>query len=62
MRIVGSSADSSLMLARATDGIARPILGSQLVGAGARLSVQYQDIGGRNFAPVPTIGCYEVNA
>lgn len=62
MHLIGAAADAPAWLAQGATGIARPGVGSPLIGAGASLSVQYQDIGGRNFAAVPTIGCYEVNA
>ena len=60
--LIGAATDALAWLAQGATGVARPGVGSPLAGAGASLSQQYQDIGGRNFASVPTIGCYEVNA
>lgn len=62
LHVIGAASDARSWLGRGAEGIARPLPGSPLVAAGASLSQQYQDIGGRNFAAVPTIGCYEVNA
>ena len=60
--LLGGAGDAKSWMDQGASGVARPGVGSPLVGAGASLSVQYQDIGGRNFAATPTIGCYEVNA
>lgn len=60
--LVGTVSDATSWLVQGANGIARPGVGSPLISAGASLSVQYQDIGGRNFADAPTIGCYEVTA
>lgn len=62
MALIGSIFDAATWVERGAQGVARPGKDSPLVGAGALLSQQYQDIGGRNFAAAPTIGCYEVNA
>ena len=59
----GDSASGAAWLASARDGVARPAIGSPLIGAGEPLDVVYRDIAGRAFpeAPLqPTIGCCEV--
>lgn len=60
--LIGTVANAPQWLGYGTSGVARPTVDSPLVGLGASLSVQYQDIGGRNFAAAPTIGCYESQA
>ena len=62
LALIGTSADGAAWVPNTLLGNARPALSSRLIGAGAALSQQYQDIGGRNFAAAPTIGCYEAQA
>lgn len=63
MAVIGSAVAGRGWVADYANGIARPALGAQIIGAGEVLSLQYQDIGGRNFVTArPTIGCYEVEA
>jgi hypothetical protein len=65
MALRAASSVGAAWVASATSGVARPAIGSPLIGAGEPLNVTYRDIGGRAFALAPlqpTIGCYEVNA
>jgi hypothetical protein len=57
--LAASLADIETWLPNARTGNARPAKDTPLAGIGAALSIQYQDIAGKNFAARPTPGCYE---
>lgn len=56
---IASAADAALWMKGAAAGNARIAPDSPIIGLGAAISVQYQDILGKNFGARPTPGCYE---
>ena len=59
---IGSSSDIPNWMRNASLGSARISPGSYIAGVGTSLSIQYQDILGRDFSSLPTPGCFEVQA
>lgn len=58
MAIVGAVEESSYWMPNGKDGIAIP--SNEIAMRGEALTLQYQDINGRNYKKRPSIGCYEV--
>ena len=60
--LTSALSDLSTWIPDAVSGKARPAKDSSIAGIGTSLSIQYQDISGKNFSTRPTPGCYEPQA